>query len=91
MTQEKEHTRVIFRIDTGGESKDEVTAWFPDGDANLGYMPYYAHIGQHGEGDYVRYLDYSRPATPSEYMDLYTELKNIGYDDLKIVTKNIRK
>lgn len=40
----------------------------------------YEHIGQHGHGDPASARrPYTRPATPSEYEDLASELRRIGY------------
>jgi hypothetical protein len=40
----------------------------------------YQHIGQHGEADYHYVVEQTKPAKPDEYMPLYKELKEIGYD-----------
>lgn len=47
----------------------------------------YQHIGQHGSGDYHAMIDQTKPASADEYADLLAELKRIGYDDLKIITR----
>lgn len=63
--------RVIFRISKQGE----VTAWLPDVPARLGYAAYYTHVGGHGEGYYQYHGVNERLATPTEYADLLTELR----------------
>ena len=46
----------------------------------------YAHIGQHSTTDYSYIADNTTEASPSEYADLLSEVKNIYSDcDLKIV------
>lgn len=82
--KDKEITPVIFRYD---EKHDEIYAIFPFEivDTNRNVMTY-AHIGQHGVGDYEHMMNTSREATPEEYSDLKNELENrVGYN-LKIIT-----
>lgn len=66
-----------------------VVAWFPDQEANPGYMVCYEHIGQHGEGTYPH--PQMTAATPDEYAELLRELVSLGYDDLRIVRRVVRK
>lgn len=47
----------------------------------------YEHIGQHGAAD-TDLSAYTVPATESEYKSLLSELKAIGYDNLKPVKRN---
>jgi len=79
-------TKVIFKI-----LKGEVIALFPEdaGDSNpFATCLSYQHIGQHGSAS----VDLARlkAATPYQYISLYVELEQIGYD-LLIVKKFSRK
>ena len=73
-----ETTVVLFRMDREGN----VFALFPELPAdNYGvYCPCIQHIGQHCAADYHGCIADSRPATPAEYADLETELRQRGYD-----------
>lgn len=77
-------TKVIFRKLKCGD----VIALFPqepatrDGWECMSYM----HVGQHGSAD-PSIVNDTKPAMPYEYADLYNELKNIGYNDLKLCKK----
>ena len=76
----KEKTIVVFRVwktETGS-----VIALFPDEPADYysKYCQSYQHIGQHGAADYNFVIQQSRPATESEYKDLFDELTKIGYN-----------
>lgn len=65
---------VIFRVLNG-----EVMAVLPDESANYGCFMSYMHIGQHSECS-NDLASYTRPATEDEYVDLYAELIDIGYE-----------
>ena len=90
-------TLVIFRKwkDTG-----EIIALFPEMKEERGLCNSYMHVGQHGSANYV-YLVSGASArgqtaltvstTPAEYAALLAELVQIGYDDLKVRKKWIRK
>lgn len=71
--------RVIFR-----KYKDngDIVAIFPGiaADYNGTYCMCYEHIGQHGSCSYSYMMNITSPATEGEYMDLYKELINVGYD-----------
>ena len=71
-------TIVIFRWQREGG----VFALFPELPAdNQGfYATCYQHIGQHCAADYYGCIAKSRPATPSEYADLFNELEGRGYN-----------
>ena len=76
-------TEVIFRI---YQSENEVIALFPneiaDSECNIcSYM----HNGQHSPADYDLVIKNTNPATKDQYTQLYNELVEIGYDDLKII------
>lgn len=79
-------TRVIFRTFRHG---GDVIALFPSipWDRQGFSVTSYQHIGQHGAADYSGVIRATRPATPSEYEELYDELVRIGYDDLKIAKR----
>lgn len=73
------------------EDKDEVFAFFPQ--LNYNRVLYgnklktcYSRIGQHSACD-VEYAKESREATKAEYSELLAELKQIGYNNLKILNK----
>ena len=72
-----ETTIVIFRMDKEGN----VFALFPELPAdNFGtYCTCFQHIGQHCAADYYGCIAESRPATPAEYAELETELRQRGY------------
>lgn len=69
--------KVVYRM-----VKSEVLAILPGIPANFGNVVYYAHIGQHGEGD-SRITSAGRLATPAEYKALHSELIRQGYADLR--------
>jgi hypothetical protein len=69
-------TRVVYRAWPNGE----VTALLLDVPANPGMVACYAHIGQHGEGQYYHVIGQTRPAREGEYAALHRELTTIGYE-----------
>ncbi len=71
-------TIVIFRWQREGG----VFALFPELPAdNQGFFcTCYQHLGQHCAADYYGCIANSRPATPSEYRDLFNELEGRGYN-----------
>lgn len=81
-------TPVIFKRDSDGG----VFAAFPTlaGNMNPCTMACYAHIGQHGAAD-ADYVRNAKPATVKEYANLLSELKSIGYDDLVIRRRVMRR
>lgn len=81
MEKDIEITEVIFRKDNSG-----VFAIFPYEIHNSHFITTYQHVGQHSSGDYDYCMKSSKPATEEEYIDLFDELKSIGYD-LKIIKK----
>ena len=72
-----ETTVVIFRMDKEGV----VFALFPELPAdNYGvFCTCFQHVGQHCAADYYGCIAESRPATPAEYAELETELRQRGY------------
>lgn len=44
----------------------------------------YQHIGQHGACEPTYLIQITKLAKPEEYGELFQELVNIGYDDLKV-------
>ena len=77
-------TKVIFRKFEEGD----IIALFPElvGTNDISTCMSYQHVGQHGAASVDLVYD-TKPATPSEYKDLYDELTNmVGYD-LQIVKK----
>ena len=76
---------VIFRVDSYG-----VTAVFPTkpADFNPSHMMCYAHFGQHGRCS----LDWYRTTLPAkDYLQLYDELVQIGYYNLRVCKRISRK
>jgi hypothetical protein len=69
---------VIFRMDRTGV----VFALFPEMPADYQglFCTCYQHVGQHCAADYFGCIADSRPATATEYADLFAELKQRGYD-----------
>lgn len=78
-------TKVVFRRWKEGD----VIALFPDEQwSQHGYMTTsYIHVGQHGDADYAGVIAATRPAREHEYQDLLSELKSIGYEDLRIMQR----
>ena len=78
-------TKVVFRRFPNGD----IIALFPEERWNrLDYsVSSYMHVGQHGAADYDHVVAGSRPATESEYHNLLTELRAIGYNGLHIVRR----
>lgn len=76
--------KVTFRKVYDGE----IIAVFASPWSRRGYdLTCYATIGQHGPIDVEFYRDCTKPATPGEYAGLLSELRAIGYDDLRIVKR----
>jgi hypothetical protein len=73
--------RVIFRKWKGN---GDVIAFFLD-QKDGPYVMSYEHVGQHGRATYPN--PQTLPAKPDEYAPLLSELKRIGYDDLRVVTR----
>lgn len=81
-------TKVVFRkfADDG-----EIIALFPE-EIFAGYfVNSYMHVGQHGNADYNAMIRATKAATEKEYAELYKELQNIGYDDLKVIKRKPTK
>jgi hypothetical protein len=79
----KAETPVIFRKFQG-----DIIALLPTipGSSEYDCMSY-EHVGQHGGADPGMVMRMSKPAKPSEYADLLAELKQVGYDDLKVYNR----
>lgn len=80
-------TLVIFK-----KSQGEVLAIFPElpGTNDPYTMTCYAHAGQHSSCDTV-FVSNAKPAKPEEYEPLLRELKAIGYENIRIVRKQLDK
>lgn len=80
-----ETTRVAFRKYPDGQ----IVALFSDIPWNRkhGEVTSYMHIGQHGAADYHHVIAGTKPATEDEYTGLLAELKLIGYENVKIITR----
>ena len=74
-----------MQIETA-DVENDLFAYFPDMNHDLqGAMKTcYSHIGQHSACN-PGYAKESRPATPEEYKDLYTELTDLVGYDLEII------
>ena len=82
----KEKVKVIFRKVKNPYTKEyDVVAFFPQIEANYGYIMSYMHIGQHDEASVEFYWE-TKKATEEEYKPLLNELKGI-YDDCVLVIK----
>lgn len=76
-------TRVVFRKWRNGD----IIALFPDIQETGYKVLVYEHIGQHGVADYTDIVSITLPASPEEYLGLMTELKTIGYKNIKVIKK----
>ena len=77
-------TPVVFRKYGDGE----IIAIFPSlPGGRFGECQSYLHFGQHGSADYGHVVRTTRPARPGDYADLQAELVEIGYDDLKVFSR----
>ena len=77
--------RVLFRKWKGS---GDVIAFFLD-QIEGPYVGSYEHVGQHGLALYPH--PQTELAKPEEYADLLRELHQIGYDDLRIVTRAMER
>ena len=73
-------TSVIFRIEDDGE----ILAVFPFVPSSCSVVVY-SHNGQHSSADGTYIRDCTKPAAASDYAGLLSELRSMGYDDLKIL------
>jgi len=81
MEQDKEVTKVIFRVITGRYGKGEIIALFPEiANDSQGNCLSYMHVGQHGGADYLYMIQTSKLATPEQYAPLLQELESLGYN-----------
>lgn len=82
-THENE-TPVIFRTFADGET----IALFPAMPGGQhGECVDYLHLGQHGSADYGLVIRTTRPTRPEDHAALRAELVQIGYDDLKVYSR----
>lgn len=88
MEKDNYKTDVIFRI-INIDGLSEVTALFPHEAEHDGTVVCYAHLGQHGNANYVYCVSKGRLATEEEYAPLKEELEGLGYD-LNIMKKQNR-
>lgn len=76
-------TKVVFRkFKQGGD----IIALFPK-QVNRLMVGSYMHVGQHSDADYAGVIAATTPAKESDYAELLTELKSIGYDDLQVMKR----
>lgn len=78
---------VIFRTD---KKNGEVMAVFPyeSGTNDPSTLMIYVHNGQHGSADIGYVNQKTRPSTAEEIKPLLNELRQIGYDNLKILRRS---
>ena len=76
---------VVFRRYPDGQ----VIALFPDipWSGRWGETTSYMHVGQHGAADYSHVVATTKPVTEKEYAGLLDELRQSGYDNIKIVKR----
>lgn len=80
-------TKVIFRKFRDGS----VIALFPNIPwDNNGNIASYMHVGQHGGASHLIVAD-TKLAEKDEYAPLLRELKSLGYSNLKICKKILRR
>ncbi len=90
MEKDTEATNVLFRVDKWGQFKGDITAVFPDIEADPTGKPLcYAHIGQHSACTWEWVHSKTRPAKPEEYRELKDELEAIGYT-LRVMQRRVR-
>lgn len=77
---------VVFRTFREG---GDVIALFPTvlGTSDPYTCTCYQHVGQHGAADPWGCVRDSRPATAAESRGLLRELRSLGYDNLKVLTR----
>lgn len=87
MTKDTEQTLVIFRRFNDGD----IIALFPceTGDSSPRTCESYMHVGQHGSAD-PSLIESTKPATPTEYAMLKSELEYLDYN-LKVIKRNQRR
>jgi hypothetical protein len=86
MDKDSFKTVVLFRL-WKEDGEEEIIALFPEQEGSgVGLVGSYMHIGQHGDADYFGMMDKTKPAKPSQYIDLKEELELIGYN-LKVVKR----
>ena len=90
MKQDKEETKVIFKIARYEDGEKEVVAFFPGMPAKPGRVFCYAHNGQHDEAGYEFYAMNCKNCTEEQYAPLKRELESIGYR-LRVVKRISRK
>lgn len=76
-------TKVIFhKFKQGGD----IIALFPEqlNQSNM-MIGSYMHVGQHSDADYNGVIATTTPATEGEYIELMSELKRMGYDELQVM------
>jgi hypothetical protein len=85
--QNQNEVTVIFRVEKDGS----ILAVFPyEIWDNYGNVMCYAHIGQHSSCDYGSILEQTKPASPEQYQNLLSELKDIYQPENKIIVRKRR-
>lgn len=93
MAKKKDYTRVVFRVFKSGIGKGEIIALFID-DCSLYHrseVASYMHVGQHAFANYNAVIEITHKATEKEYTPLLKELHKIGYRNLKVMQKRIKR
>jgi len=87
MKKDTYKTNVVFRI----FPDKQILALFPyEINPYNGFVNSYMHIGQHSEADYKGCVKITKPANEKEYVNLFNELENIGYNLNVIKRRNAK-
>lgn len=78
-------TKVVFRK---WRKDGEIIALFPEQTNRTSLMvDSYMHVGQHSDADYNAVIAATVPASEPEYADLLSELKRIGYENIRVARR----
>lgn len=83
-SKETPKTKVLFLYN---EANEDLFAFFPELKEKENTFLAYSHIGQHSEC-HIEYAKESKEVTELQYMDLYNELTNSGYN-LQLTNKSV--
>ena len=83
--EEPQRVRVIYRTWNDGEGEG-VIALMPEEPSDIlgNHCQSYEHIGQHGGASPYHVIRATRPATGAEVAELEAELRQIGYEPVRI-------
>lgn len=78
-------TKVVFRK---WRKDGEIIALFPEQTNRTSLMVgSYMHLGQHSDADYHAVIAATVLASEAEYAHLLSELKRIGYENIRVVRR----